>query len=183
MAKGQMAISPAITGTIAAASVIFVSIWVLSLVNQSITLPTIPTAQAESTTFAVNDTWYLLDVYGLSLGPNHYADTIPTLQWNATSGAGTGYGPYVRGTTVGTYQANTTHIKVLTNSSVSGYPNITAGDALYIKYTYSDNFGQAQNTYNTVLGTTWNAIQLLAVGLVVMAAVVILGYFGVMRRD
>jgi hypothetical protein len=40
----------------------------------------------------------------------------------------------------------------------------------------------ANTTYTTVTNTTWNAINLLSVGLIVMAAVVILGYFGMGRK-
>lgn len=36
----------------------------------------------------------------------------------------------------------------------------------------------ANTTYTTVQTTTWNAIQLLSVGLVVLAAAIILTYFG-----
>jgi len=40
----------------------------------------------------------------------------------------------------------------------------------------------ANTTYTNVQTTTWNAVQLLSVGLIVMAAVVILAYFGFGRQ-
>lgn len=42
---------------------------------------------------------------------------------------------------------------------------------------------QANTTYTTVQTTMWNSLQLLSVGLIVLAASVILAYFGFGRRQ
>lgn len=151
-----------VTVIIAAGISLFIGIWVVSAVSSGVTLPAY-TALNESYNFAVNDTYY---------APANTPIKAVTSMWDSPAHTNL-YDPAF-------YTYTTSGIKIYTNSSVGGYPNMTAGTK-YFDYTY--NSASAVNTFNTTEGIVWNAIQLLSVVLIITAAGVILAYFGFGRKD
>jgi len=148
---------------VGAAIVLFVGIWVVTLVASSITLPAFTTYN-ESVNFAVNDTDYTLS--------NIPVTGVTTVYAYANNNAST-------------YTATTQYL--LTGNAVRIYangtgewPNVTVGTH-YVTYTYQNT--QSNSTWGNVSTTIWTSIQLMAIVFIVIAATAILAYFGFGRKQ
>ena len=89
----------------------------------------------ESITFTTNDTYYAF--------AHNPVTTFTALYYDAdnTQVIDSAY-----------YDSNTTAIKIYANSSVSGYPNVTAGDTYYAAYTYGTPVTLTSGNYTVDVG-------------------------------
>lgn len=151
---------------VSAAVILFVGIWVVSLVGTSTTLPVFTVAN-ETQNFTANVT---------ALSPTNTVFIDVTALYNNSDLTNA----ITEGTTAGTWKWNASGISVISNGT-GGWPNVTTNRFYYYTYTYQNP--QSNTTYTMVNNTIWNSFQLIAVALIVVAAVAILGYFGMGRRD
>lgn len=144
--------------SIGVAICLFIGIWTVSLVSNSVTLPTTHYV-ADNITFAANST-----VYG-------FAQTVFTYDglWNST-GHTCKYPAHL-------YTVTTTGISTALSNQSSGVqcPN-GIGGATYSDYYYQQ--AGANTSWNSISGSVWNSFSLMGVVLIVIAAAAILAYFG-----
>jgi hypothetical protein len=151
--------------TVAVAILLMIGIWTVSLVSNSVTLPTF--GFTESMTFAANNTYY---------APSHTPIMGVTAMYNSTAAPRCTYETRL-------YQATNTGVRIFTNGTelddAKGCTNMTlAGGHVLIYTAQADN---SNTTWTNISGSIWNAFSLIAVVLIVIAAVAILSYFGFSR--
>jgi len=157
---------------ITAAVILFVGIWTVSLVISSINLPytTVTTTnETIASSGSVPETITATNVYdGILSGTEEI---------------------YVNDTDTNTVVKLVRDQNYTVLSYTDGTFNITnaagvnsTSDYYLVSYDAKDIDDTTQNTFNTTQTIMWNSLSLLAVGLVVLAASVILGYFGFGRR-
>jgi hypothetical protein len=174
--KKNKGITAAVFLVIAGAIGLFVGIWVISLVLNSISLPTFATRVVNETiNFAANNTLYNFANQANCLS----ATPTPSNCGILTTGV-TNVGNLTMNLNTTCYSWTTSQIKILNLGDVTC--GVKLGNYL-VSYTFYDFVtNQAQNTMNTVTSTVFNAFSLLAVGLIVLAAAVIIGYFSFGRN-
>lgn len=156
-----MVSAQAVTVIIAAAIALFVGIWVVSSVSSSVVLPSFIAAN-ESINFIANNTYYL-PVNPTVLGV--------TSMWNDTGHT------YLYASDK--YGVSSSGIRIYTNGTSEGDYNITTGTH-YVTYTYQNT--ASNSTFGTVTGIVWNSVQLVSIGLIILAAAVLLGWLGIGRE-
>jgi len=140
-----------IIGLVVGAVVLFVGIYVIMQIVNSITLPT-STYVNDSLTFTNNTAVQVTYPYCNSVGSiQNYTDTFPN---DRATMPGVGY------------TCDTSGITIYTNESyLAGTYNAT--------YVY--NLQQGNSTFSTTQTTFWNSMQLGAVSLITLAASLVLG--------
>ena len=168
--KGIIAAS--VVMVIGAAITIFIGIWILSLVISSISLPYDSTA-------VVNETHN-------STGSIPETLTATTPEDGLTSDSET---IYILDIETGTdiLLAETTNYTVISYTlgtfNISSCPVCNGtSDQYKLSYTSQDTNDAADTTFSQVQSITWNSIQLLAIGLIVMAFAVIMTFFAVRKK-
>jgi len=156
---------------VAASVILLIGIWVVMLVYQSVNLPTyVASYTNETINFAVNNSWY--PIVNDANDPGELGQPISiTFFGNQTAVI------QDKGGLAGGYQFNATNnsLRLVTNASIAlGNYNVS--------YTYYTQQAQANTTLGNATTTTFNAMSLLAVGLIVLSAAVILAYFGFGRK-
>jgi hypothetical protein len=165
-------IAPAAFIIVGGAISLFIAIWIISMVQSSVSLPTVSTYVTNQTTnFVANNTYYPFVTQA------NCVDDIPTA---AVCGVQPNGVVSVQNTSIvlgsGNYTYNTTHIKIMLQG-VSGLGNYM------VTYTYWDYSSVTPyNTLTSVNSIANNTFVLLAVGLIVIAATIIISYFAVGKR-
>lgn len=138
---------------------------VVSVINSMPTLPTFTRSNA-SLEFAVNDTYYTPTDNGYNIAVTAmYNDSSHTCTYASTL-----------------YDYSVTQVKVLDNDTddptgdATRCPNMTSGNTYYFDYTYQ--LTASNTTWSNSITTTYNTFLLMTVILIVIAAGVILAYFG-----
>ena len=153
---------------VGAAIALIVGVWVVSLVLNSISLPTNSNSVVNETiTFAVNNTYYNFANQALCL------DDTP-LPINCGVTAIVSVGNETTAVTAANYVYTTNQIKIYTIDD--GTIAVGKYNVSYTWYDYTNTNGG--NALQTAQTTTFNSFVLLAVGLIVVASTVIIGYFG-----
>lgn len=148
---------------VAAAAVLMIGIWIVMLVSGAMNLVTVSAIGNESKNFAANDTAYQPTYQPIINVTAMYNDSAHTCTYTSTL-----------------YGSNTSGITIYTNGT-GDCPNMTTGTHYY-DYNYDKTYS-ANTTFVGTSSTIFSSIQLLAVGLIVLAASIILAYFGFGRRQ
>lgn len=157
---------------IGGAIAIIIGIWLISAVNNSIALPTTTTTIVNDTiTFTANDTYYDFGNQAVCLDDLPVPSSCGALVVSAITNAS-----YSVDVDVSDYTAS--QIKLV---DLTGEIDMPAD--YDVTYTYADYADTTPSTtLNTTKSTVWNSFTLLAVGLIVVAAGIIIGYFTLGKR-
>lgn len=170
--------SKGVTATVwlvlASAIALFIAIWIVSVINNSINLP-VTSADVTNETLDFTAVGESGDNITFTTG----GAVTCFLDSPIPSGCGVSSVASVQNTTdvldAADYVFNASHITIVNGDDGTGDYNVS--------YTYADYSNMnARTGFNTTKSTTWNAFILLSVGLIVLAAAAIIGYFGFGKR-
>lgn len=154
------------------AVLLIIGIYVINQVVASFTLPTVVTRYTNETVgFAANNTYYSFADQASCLSDLPIPTQCGTI-------ASTGVASVVNASIVlnsTCYSWTTSQIKLIASGKDPSCNGVVVGNykVSYDNYDYQSS--QAGSSYRTVQTTTWSAMQLAAVGLVTLAASLVLG--------